>query len=134
MIEFLSWRPAPFAFRALSLIAAPLLSASAVGVLASIKDNPAAGDEDFYGFNDTPRDEVLQYPDWFNEPFLHLPSDQEQALAEDKTLVVYFGQKRCAYCHQLMDVNFALPDIVEYTHRHFDIVPIDIWVWTRSLI
>lgn len=127
MIEFLSWRPAPFAIRALSLIAAALLSAAAVGVLASINDNPAARDDDFYGFNDTPRDEVLQYPDWFNEPFLHLPSDQEQALAEGKTLVVYFGQKRCAYCHQLMDVNFSLPDIVEYTRRHFDIVPIDIW-------
>jgi thioredoxin-related protein len=83
--------------------------------------------EDVYGFDDFPRDELLQYPDWFNEPFLNLPDDHAAALAEGKDLVVYFGQKRCAYCHKLMDVNFGLPDVVEYTRRNFDIVPIDIW-------
>jgi thioredoxin-related protein len=41
--------------------------------------------------------------------------------------MVYFGQRRCAYCHKLMEVNFGLTDIVEYTRRHFDVVPIDIW-------
>jgi thioredoxin-related protein len=41
--------------------------------------------------------------------------------------MVYFGQRRCAYCHKLIKVNFGMPDIVEYTKRHFDLVPIDIW-------
>jgi len=84
-------------------------------------------DEDLYGFNDFPRDNVLTYPDWFNEPFLNLPEDQAAALDAGKRLIVYFGQKRCAYCHKLMDVNFGMPDIVEYTRRHFAIVPVDIW-------
>jgi thioredoxin-related protein len=126
VIEFSSWRPAPLAIRALNLLAAALLSAAGAGVLASINDS-AISTDDVYGFDDNPREQVLEYPEWFNEPFLNLPADQAQALAEGKTLVVYFGQKRCAYCHQLMDVNFSLPDIVEYTRRHFAIVPIDIW-------
>ncbi len=42
-------------------------------------------------------------------------------------IAVYFGQNRCAYCKMLMEVNFRPPDIVNYTRRHFDIVPIDIW-------
>ncbi len=40
---------------------------------------------------------------------------------------MYFGQKRCAYCKMLMDVNFQTPDIVTYTREHFDVIPIDIW-------
>ncbi|MGB5733743.1 MAG: thioredoxin fold domain-containing protein [Thiohalocapsa sp.] len=82
---------------------------------------------DRFSFNDFPRDEALEYPEWFNEPFLNLPEDHAAAVAEGKDLVVYFGQKRCAYCHKLMNDNFGLADIVEYTQRHFNIVPIDIW-------
>jgi thioredoxin-related protein len=81
-----------------------------------------------YDFDDSPRDEVLSYPEWFNDPFLDLPADLKAARDAGKGLIVYFGQKRCAYCHQLMDVNFGSDeDIVEYTRRHFDITPIDIW-------
>jgi thioredoxin-related protein len=84
-------------------------------------------DHDLSGFDDFPREDLLVYPEWFKEAFLDLPADHAAATAADKGLIVYFGQKRCAYCHRLMDVNFGLSDIVEYTRRHFDIVPIDIW-------
>lgn len=79
------------------------------------------------GMDDFPREEPLSYPDWFKEPFLNLPDDHAEAVAAEKDLVVYFGQRRCAYCHKLMDVNFGAPDIIEYTREHFDIVPVDIW-------
>lgn len=84
-------------------------------------------DDAVYSFDDSPRAEDLHYPDWFNEPFLDLRADQAAAVADGKTLVVYFGQKRCAYCHRLMDVNFGLADIVAYTRQHFAITPVDIW-------
>lgn len=81
-----------------------------------------------YGFDDSPRATPLTYPDWFNKGFLDLPDDLASARRAGKVgLMVYFGQKHCAYCHKLMSVNFGLPDIVEYTRRHFDLVPIDIW-------
>jgi thioredoxin-related protein len=100
-----------------------LLALAALPLRAAVVDNPSD-----YSFDDFPREEILEYPDWFKESFLYLPDDLEAAVAAGKAgLVVYFGQRRCAYCHKLMDVNFALEDIVEYTRRNFDVVPIDIW-------
>lgn len=79
-------------------------------------------------FDDTPLEEVLQYPDWFKRSFLDLDDDLREATDAGKTgIIVYFGQKRCAYCRMLMEVNFKTPDIVNYTREHFDLIPIDIW-------
>lgn len=100
----------------------------AVGLLLAAGTDAVRGEDDPYVFDDSPRAEVLRYPDWFNEPFLDLPADLDAAREAGKKLIVYFGQKRCAYCHQLMDVNLGSEeDIVEYTRRHFDVTPIDIW-------
>jgi thioredoxin-related protein len=88
----------------------------------------AASEADAYTFNDFPLEEPLHYPDWFKQSFLYLGDDLQEAVdAGKKGIIVYFGQKRCAYCRMLMDVNFGLPDVVEYTRRHFDVIPIDIW-------
>ncbi len=95
------------------------LGAAAAGVDADV--TTALGADDF------PREQPLTYPAWFKEPFLNLQDDHAEAIAAGKDLVVYFGQRRCAYCHKLMDVNFGAPDIVDYTRAHFDIVPVDIW-------
>jgi thioredoxin-related protein len=79
-------------------------------------------------FDDTPLDDLLKYPEWFKQSFLDLDEDLKEALdAGKKGIVVYFGQKRCAYCKMLMEVNFQTPDIVSYTREHFDVIPIDIW-------
>jgi thioredoxin-related protein len=88
----------------------------------------AADNDDLFGFNDYPLEEPLSYPDWFQDPFLDLPAELEEVKEADKSgLILYFGQRRCAYCWKLINVNFALEDIVAYTRRHFDVVPIDIW-------
>lgn len=87
----------------------------------------AAGETE-YAFDDTPLDDLIVYPDWFKKSFLALDEDLQEAVDAGKFgLVVYFGQKRCAYCKKLMDVNFGQNEIVEYTRQHFDVVPIDIW-------
>ncbi len=79
-------------------------------------------------FDDAPLEQLLEYPDWFKKSFLDLQEDLQEAVAANKSgIIVYFGQKRCAYCKMLMDVNFQLPDIVSYTREHFDVLPIDIW-------
>jgi thioredoxin-related protein len=88
----------------------------------------AATTYDNLNFNDFPLEEPLHYPDWFKQSFLDLRDDLKEALEADKKgIIVYFGQRRCAYCRMLMEVNFGLSDIVTYTQRHFDVIPIDIW-------
>ncbi len=88
----------------------------------------SALEEDNFRFDDTPLEKLIEYPDWFKSSFLALDEDLEEAIDAGKFgIAVYFGQKRCAYCKKLMDVNFQTPDIVEYTRRHFDVIPIDIW-------
>lgn len=77
--------------------------------------------------DDTPRLRNVEHPDWFKISFLDLPDDLAEARAKGRGLIVYFGQKHCAYCEALMRVNFGLEDIVHYTREHFDVVAIDIW-------
>jgi thioredoxin-related protein len=85
-------------------------------------------DAEFIDFDDTPLQTVLEHPDWFKDSFLDLQSDLHEATEEGKKgLIVYFGQKRCAYCKMLLQGNFGMPDITAYTRNHFDVVAIDIW-------
>jgi thioredoxin-related protein len=104
---------------------------AALSACLCLLSTPAAAlseSDDVFSFDDSPREEPLVYPDWFKESFLYLRDDLNEAVAAGKEgLIVYFGQRRCAYCHKLMEVNFGLTDIVEYTQRHFDVVSIDIW-------
>jgi len=110
-----------------------LIAAVPVAALLSLLPPAAIAQDpqdsyDLYSFDDSPRDEPLAYPDWFKESFLYLDDDLQEALKTGKRgLMVYFGQKRCVYCYKLMEVNFGLADIAEYTRRHFDVVPLDIW-------
>lgn len=100
-------------------------------LLAWLQPAPA-GEVDAFSFDDTPLEQPLHYPAWFKESFLDLEDDLQEAVEGGKKgIVVYFGQKRCAYCRMLMEVNFGLPDIVEYTRRHFDVIPVDIWSVTE---
>ena len=106
---------------AILLLCVPLLV-----VATPVLGNTAADDP--LQFDDTPLEDVLRHPDWFKQSFLELDEDLAEATARGKQgLIVYFGQRRCAYCKMLMEVNFQTPDIVTYTRQHFDVVAIDIW-------
>jgi thioredoxin-related protein len=86
-----------------------------------------AGGDEFESFDDQPLEEPLGYPDWFKLSFLDIGDDLREAVAAGKQgLMVYFGQKYCAYCKQLLEGNFGKLDIRAYTQRHFDAVGIDI--------
>jgi len=94
------------------------------GLLGAAPAEPEAA----FDFDDAPLASPLQHPDWFKESFLDLRDDLEEALAAGKKgIVVYFGQQRCPYCQKLMEVNFGLADIVTYTQRNFDLIPVNIW-------
>ena len=98
------------------------------GLLNCSNSLGAIENEDPFVFDDIPLTELVTYPEWFKESFLDLEEDLNEAIASNKQgIIVYFGQKRCAYCKRLMEVNFKLPDIVQYTRSNFDVIPIDIW-------
>ncbi|MFV1997594.1 MAG: thioredoxin family protein, partial [Acidiferrobacterales bacterium] len=42
-------------------------------------------------------------------------------------LFIYFHQKGCPYCAELVNNNFSQKDIVDYTRKHFDALAIDLW-------
>jgi thioredoxin-related protein len=97
----------------------------ALGAAAPARGAP--GDDEFESFDDQPLEEPLGYPDWFKLSFLDIGDDLQEAIADGKQgLMVYFGQKYCAYCKQLLEGNFGKLDILAYTQRHFDAVGIDI--------
>jgi len=80
-------------------------------------------------FDDFPKARQLKYPDWFKQSFLDLPEELQAAEKEGKIgIIVYFGQENCAYCEALLNINFKTQkDIVAYTQRFFDVIPIAIW-------
>ena len=83
-------------------------------------------DHDFPLFDDEPLDEPLDFPDWFKLSFLDLGEDiQEAAEAGKSGIIVYFGQKYCAYCKQFLD-DIGKEDIRAYMDEHFDVIGIDI--------
>ncbi len=72
---------------------------------------------------------------WFKASFLDLRDDISEASANDKRLILYFSMVGCPYCKKLLEVNFADPDIVATTRKHFDLVALDIHgarevIWT----
>jgi len=80
------------------------------------------------GFNDQPVIPEIVYPQWFKQSFLELPDDINDAVKSGKKgIIVYFGQKHCAYCQALIDKDFGQPDIEAYTRKNFDVIPINIW-------
>ncbi len=83
--------------------------------------------DDFLAFDDKPLEEPLSYPDWFKLSFLDLREDlQEMRETGKQGLVVYFGQKYCAYCRQLLERDLVKEDIRAYMQEHFDVIGIDI--------
>ncbi|RDH86854.1 MAG: thioredoxin [endosymbiont of Escarpia spicata] len=107
-----------------------LLSSSIIPLLCLQSTLLWAGtqEDDAFEFDDFPLEEPVDHPSWFKHSFLDLQEDLQEAIEQDKQgIIVYFGQRRCAYCKMLMQVNFGLSDITAYTRSHFDIIPIDIW-------
>ena len=113
----------PTAFAAAYLLGLALVSPVAVPASAA----PAEAD-DVFSFDDSPLAEPLEHPAWFKDSLLFLRDDLAEAVhAGKKGIIVYFGQRRCPYCQKLMQVNFGMSDIVSYTRRNFDVIPLDIW-------
>jgi len=84
-------------------------------------------DKGFVQFDDAPLEEPLTFPDWFKLSFLDLREDIEEVRESGKQgLMIYFGQKYCAYCKQLLETDLEAEDIQAYVREHFDVIGVDI--------
>ena len=66
-------------------------------------------------------------PQWFKETFYDFNEDVEEASAEGKRLLIYFGQDGCPYCRQLHEVNWKQKSIVDYMRARFDSVVVNMF-------
>jgi thioredoxin-related protein len=84
-------------------------------------------DNGFVEFDDAPLQEPLSFPDWFKLSFLDLREDIKDVQEAGKQgLMVYFGQKYCAYCKQFLETDLGAEDIQAYARDHFDVIGLDI--------
>ena len=98
------------------------------GLSAALDREDPEIDHEAFEFEDKRLKRELHLPEWFKLSFLDLQDDLDTAVREGKDgIIVYFGQKHCAYCKALLEVNWGKPDIADYTREHFDVIPIDIW-------
>ena len=59
-------------------------------------------------FDDKPLDYALELPDWFKLSFLELETDIQEAKEQNKKgIIIYFGQKYCAYCKAHLERNWG---------------------------
>lgn len=92
--------------------------------IGSLGDVP---EDAFFEFDDTPLNYELVLPDWFKLSFLELRNDLEDAKKSGKKgLILYFGQKDCAYCRAHLENNWEDIYNVAYTRKYFDVIAIDV--------
>ena len=97
-------------------------------LLTPLQADQSALDHQSLEFDDTLLEEALSYPEWFRLSTGDLRDDLRAAAAAGKQgLMLYFGQKRCAYCEQFLTTNLGTADISQYIQKNFDVIPIDIW-------
>jgi len=66
-------------------------------------------------------------PDWFKTSFLDLRDDVKEAKSAGKRVMIFYHQRGCPYCAQLINNNFSQKQIVDYTRKHFDVIHINMW-------
>jgi len=66
----------------------------------------------------------------FPEPWIHktsgdLSKDMASAKAEGRIFAVFWEQAGCHYCQQMHEVNFQVPDVVNYIKANFYTIQLD---------
>ena len=76
-------------------------------------------------------------PAWFSESLLDLREDVAEAGAQDKRVMLYFGQDGCPYCKRLMEVNFRQASTAAKAAKSVVALALNIWgdrevTWTNG--
>ena len=72
-------------------------------------------------------DDGLHKQAWFQDTFLDLSEDLEEAHSQNKRLVIIWEQRGCPYCKATHEVNLRIPKIVDYLKDNFFILQLNMW-------
>lgn len=72
-------------------------------------------------------EEGLHVQPWFQNTFLDLREDLNEAAAKGRQLVIFWEQKGCPYCREMHRVNLRIPEVVDYIRANFHVVQLNLW-------
>lgn len=105
-----------------------LILSSPVTAVQSAPDFQNTNQQEQLYFDDAALDSELVYPEWVKISLGNLNDDLKHAVDKGKIgIIVYYGQKSCAYCQKFFETIQNSKDIKRYLINHYDIIPIDIW-------
>ncbi len=67
-----------------------------------------------------------EMPTWFTDSFLDISEDVEDALDEDKTILLYFHLDGCPYCDAMLEQNFKSGENLEFIKQKFSVIAVNI--------
>ena len=65
-------------------------------------------------------------PSWFTDSFLDIADDAEDALDENKTVMLYFHLDGCPYCDAMLTQNFKQGSNLDFIKKHFSVIAVNI--------
>ena len=72
-------------------------------------------------------DDDLYHQTWFNQSFLNLREDFEEAKSEGKRFAIIFEQRGCGYCIKMHKEVLAKKYINDYVRENYRIVQLNLW-------
>ena len=67
-----------------------------------------------------------EIPTWFTDSFLDVAEDAQDALDENKTVLLYFHLDGCPYCDAMLAQNFNQGDNLNFIKQHFSVIAVNI--------
>jgi thioredoxin-related protein len=77
-----------------------------------------------------PKEEIkptpFELPNWFKSSFLDLPTEIKDALANNKTLLLFAHQENCPFTAKFVETTFKDDNVKEFMLKHFEIIELDV--------
>ena len=69
---------------------------------------------------------AYEIPSWFTDSFLDIAEDVEDAMDENKSVLLYFHLDNCPYCSSMLDQNFKSGDNLAFIQKHFSVIAVNL--------
>jgi Thioredoxin-related protein len=69
---------------------------------------------------------AYEVPTWFTDSFLDISEDVEDAMDDNKSVLLYFHLDNCPYCSSMLDQNFKSGDNLAFIQKHFSVIAVNL--------